>query len=84
MTSHTFTKLYEQALPFCLIDCRERRDYVNGHWFGSNNIPLSILPARLPFLCPDQNFSIHFLDWGDTASSVSLRYIEKLGYKATA
>ena len=81
MTSHTFTKLYEQALPFCLIDCRERRDYVNGHWFGSNNIPLSILPARLPFLCPDQNFSIHFLDWGDTTSSVSLRYIEKLGYK---
>ena len=81
MTAHIFTKLYEKADPFCLVDCRERRDYVNGHWFGSTNIPLSILPTRLPFLCPEQNFPIHFLDWGDTASTAALRYIEKLGYQ---
>ena len=81
MTAHIFTKLYEKAVPFCLIDCRERRDYVHGHWFGSNNIPLSILPIRLPFLCSDQDFPIYFLDWGDAASVVALRLIEKLGYQ---
>ena len=81
MTAHIFTTLYEKAVPFCLIDCRERRNYVNGHWFGSNNIPLSILPTRLPFLCPDQDFPIHFLDWGDAASVFALRLIKKLGYQ---
>ena len=81
MTAEIFTRLYEQAIPFCLIDCRERRDYVNGHWFGSTNIPLSILPIRLPFLCSDQDFPIYFLDWGDAASVVALRLIEKLGYQ---
>ena len=81
MTAHIFTTLYEQAIPFCLIDCRERRDYVDGHWFGSTNIPLSILPTRLPFLCPYKDFPIHFLHWGDAASSVALRYLEKLEYQ---
>ena len=81
MTAQIFTRLYEQAVPFCLIDCRERRDYVNGHWFGSTNIPLSILPARLPFLCPDQDFPIHFLNWEDAASIAALRSMEKLGYQ---
>ena len=81
MTTNIFATLYERAVPFCLIDCRERRDYVNGHWFGSTNIPLSILPTRLPFLCPDQEFPIHFLDWGNAASIAALRYIEKLGYQ---
>jgi rhodanese-related sulfurtransferase len=81
MTANIFTTLYEQAIPFCLIDCRERRDYVNGHWFGSTNIPLSILPTRLHFLCPDWNFPIHFLDWGDATSIAAMRYIEKLGYQ---
>ena len=81
MTANIFTTLYEQAIPFCLIDCRERRDYANGHWFGSTNIPLSILPTRLPFLCPDRNFPIHFLDWEDAASIAAMRYMEKLGYQ---
>ena len=81
MTANIFTTLYEQAIPFCLIDCRERRDYVDGHWFGSTNIPLSILPTRLPFLCPYKDFPIHFLHWGDAASSVALRYLEKLEYQ---
>ena len=81
MTAQIFTRLYEQAMPFCLIDCRERRDYVNGHWFGSTNIPLSILPTRLPFLCPDQDFPIHFLNWEDAASIAALRSMEKLGYR---
>ena len=81
MTAQIFTRLYERAVPFCLIDCRERRDYVNGHWFGSTNIPLSILPTRLPFLCPDQDFPIHFLDWEDAASIAALRAMEKLGYQ---
>ena len=81
MTAQIFTRLYEQAVPFCLIDCRERRDYVNGHWFGSTNIPLSSLPTRLPFLCPDQDFPIHFLDLEDAASIAALRAMEKLGYQ---
>ena len=80
MTVTVFTQLYDQAAPFCLIDCRERRDYVHGHWFGSTNIPLSILPTRLPFLCPDFGFPIHYLDWGDTASSVALAYMRDMGY----
>ena len=81
MTADIFTALYEQGAPFCLIDSRERRDYVQGHWFGSTNIPLSILPTRLPFLCPDQDFPIQFLDWEDSASTVARNYIDRLGYR---
>ena len=83
MTQHDhkyFSTLYEQAIPFCLIDCRERRDYVNGHWFGSTNIPLSILPTRLPFLCPDQDFPIHFLI-GGTRPALRLCVMEKMDIK---
>ena len=80
MSASLFSELYEKASPFCLIDCRERRDFINGHWFGSTNIPLSTLPIRLPFLCPDREFPIHFLDWNSMASSAAYAYIEKLGY----
>ena len=46
----------------------------------NTNIPLSILPTRLPFLCPEFGFPIHYLDWGDTASSVALAYMRDMGY----
>ena len=81
MSADIFTALYEQGAPFCLIDSRERRDYVQGHWFGSTNIPLSILPTRLPFLCPDRDFPIQFLNWEDSASTVAMDYIDRLGYR---
>ena len=81
MSADIFTALYEQGAPFCLIDSRERRDYVQGHWFGSTNIPLSILPTRLPFLCPDRDFPIQFLNWEDPASTVAMDYIDRLGYR---
>ena len=80
MIAPIFEELYNRGAPFCLIDCRERRDYVNGHWFGSTNIPLSTLPTRLPFLCQDRSFPIHYLDWGDTASEVTLKYMCGMGY----
>jgi rhodanese-related sulfurtransferase len=50
MSHGLFTSLYEAGKPFALIDCRERRDYVAGHWFGSTNIPLSLFSNRLRFL----------------------------------
>ena len=71
---------YMNMIPFCLIDCRERRDYVNGHWFGSTNIPLSILPTRLPFLCPDQDFPNPFSKLGD-GQHYGFAQVEKSRYQ---
>ena len=49
MTADIFTALYGQGAPFCLIDSRERRDYVQGHWFGSTNIPYPFCQPACPF-----------------------------------
>ena len=36
MSRGLFASLYEAGRPFALIDTRERRDHVDGHWFGSS------------------------------------------------
>ena len=71
MSQGLFTSLYEAGRPFALIDTRERRDHVDGHWFGSTNIPLSVLSARITRLIPDHSFPVHLLDWQDAGSDAA-------------
>lgn len=80
MSQGLFTSLFEAGDPFVLIDTRERRDHVNGHWFGSTNIPLSVLTLRLDRLVPDRDFPIHLLDWQDKPSEAAARQLSRLGY----
>jgi len=75
-----FATLYERGEPFALIDTRERRDYVNGQWFGSTHIPLSVLAQKITRMVPDQSFPIHLLDWQDDASSAATDLLIRLGY----
>ena len=80
MSHGLFASLYESGQPFALIDTRERRDHVDGHWFGSTNIPLSILTDRVGRMVPDRTFTIHLLDWQDAASDAAGRRLSELGY----
>ena len=80
MTHGLFATLYGTNTPFALIDSREWRDYVNGHWFGSTNMPLSRLTATITRLIPDRSFPIHFLDWQNKASAVAIERLNTLGY----
>ena len=80
MSQGLFSSLYKSGKPFALIDTRERRDHVNGHWFGSTNIPLSVLTKKIKYLIPEQNFPIHFLDWQNTPSTAALNQLSALGY----
>jgi cystathionine beta-lyase len=80
MSADIFSKLYRAGAPFALIDCRERRDYVNAHWFGSTNIPFSVLSRKIKGLVPDLNFSIHVMDWQDNASTLAISQLKTLGY----
>jgi len=80
MTHGLFATLYGTNAPFALIDSREWRDYVNGHWFGSTNMPLSRLTATITRLIPDRSFPIHFLDWQNKASAVAIERLNSLGY----
>ena len=80
MYEDLFCSLYSQGVPFALIDTRERRDYVNSHWFGSTNFPLSTLNRKLRFLIPDVHFPIQFLDWQTEASRCAYETLRGLGY----
>ena len=80
MSQGLFTSLYEAGRPFALIDTRERRDHVDGHWFGSTNIPLSVLSARITRLIPDHSFPVHLLDWQDAGSDAAGWCLSRLGY----
>lgn len=75
-----FTSLYQAGQPFALIDTRERREYVNGHWFGSTNIPLSALTPKVTRLLPNKEFPIHLLDWQDAVSAAAEKRLSELGY----
>ena len=81
MSHGLFASLFETGRPFCLIDTRERRDHVNGHWFGSTNIPLSGLTGRIDRLVPDRGFPVHLLDWQDGASGAASQRLSELGYR---
>jgi rhodanese-related sulfurtransferase len=88
MGQNPFASLYAAGDPFAFIDTRERRDYVDGHWFGSTNIPLSVLTARIQHLVPDRDFPVYLLDWQGPASSDATSYasdaakhcLARLGY----
>ena len=80
MSQGLFSTLYETNQPFALIDTRERREHVNGHWFGSTNIPLSVLTTQIKQLVPDQHFPIHLLDWQDTPAKAAAKLLSGLGY----
>ena len=80
MSKGVFAALYETGTPFALIDTRERRDHVDGHWFGSTNIPLSRLRRVISRLVPDPGFPIHLFDWQDSASQAAANALAQLGY----
>ncbi|MGB1825363.1 MAG: hypothetical protein ACPHLN_02895 [Candidatus Puniceispirillaceae bacterium] len=80
MSRGLFASLYEAGRPFALIDTRERRDHVDGHWFGSTNIPLSVLTAGITRMVPDRDFPVHLLDWQDAASNAAAQHLSQLGY----
>ena len=80
MSRCLFASLYAAGRPFALIDARERRNHVDGHWFGSTNVPLSILTERIRQLVPDTGFPLHLLDWQDTPSRAAHQMLEQLGY----
>ena len=67
MSEGLFASLYARREPFALIDTRERRPFVDGQWFGSINVPLSVLTRQITRLVPDRAFPIHLLDWQDDA-----------------
>jgi len=75
-----FSSLYSSGKPFALIDTRERRVHVNGHWFGSTNIPLSVLAQQIHRLVPQKDFPIHILDWQDATSDAAISQLSELGY----
>lgn len=80
MSQGLFSSLYESGNPFALIDTRERRDHVNGHWFGSTNIPLSTLTPQINRLIPELDFPIHFLDWQNAPANAAANQLSDLGY----
>jgi len=80
MSHGLFASLYEAGHPFALIDTRERRDHVDGHWFGSTNIPLSVLTQRIGSMIPDRGFPVHLLDWQDAASEAAAWSLSQQGY----
>ena len=80
MTEGLFSSLYGTGQPFALIDARERREHVDGHWFGSTHVPLSDLTARITRMVPDRSFPLHLLDWQDAASTATMRRLLALGY----
>ncbi len=81
MSQTIFTSLYERGEPFALIDTRERREQVNGHWFGSTHVPLSALTSTIIRLVPDRHFPIHLLDWQNHASDAAAQQLSQLGYQ---
>ncbi|MGB1710377.1 MAG: rhodanese-like domain-containing protein, partial [Candidatus Puniceispirillaceae bacterium] len=84
MSRGLFASLYEAGRPFALIDTRERRDHVDGHWFGSTNIPLSVLTTGITRMVPDRDFPVHLLDWQDAASNAAAQRLSQLGYASVA
>lgn len=80
MSQGLFSSLYTTDKPFALIDTRERRDHVNGHWFGSTNIPLSVLTPKINRLVPQRDFAIHLLDWNDATSTAAVQQLHHSGY----
>lgn len=81
MSKGLFEALYDTGAPFALIDTRERRDHVDGHWFGTTNMPLSSLSRTITRLVPDRTFPVHLLDWQDPASRAAAHLLDRLGYR---
>ena len=81
MSYGLFAALYNAGTCFALIDSRERRDYVAGHWFGSTNIPLSLFSTRLGYLFQDHDFPIHFLNWQDKESAEAIHQLKAIGFR---
>ena len=81
MSYGLFATLYEAGESFTLIDSRERRDYVAGHWFGSINIPLSLFSTRIGYLFKSTDILINILDWGNSASTEAIYQLRLIGFR---
>ena len=87
MSRGLFASLFEAGEPIAPIDSRERherREYVNGHWLGSTNIPLSVLTPLINRLVPRRDFPTHLLDRQDTPIEAVARRLSELGFANVA
>ncbi|WP_199584112.1 rhodanese-like domain-containing protein [Blastococcus sp. TF02A-30] len=55
-----------------VVDVREAREYRPGHVPGAQNLPLSVLPARLPELPKDQPVYVICQSGGRSAQATAL------------
>lgn len=65
-----------------VIDVREDREYRPGHVPGAQNLPLSVLPARLPELPKDQPVYVICQAGGRSAQATEL--MRAVGIDATS
>ena len=80
MTEGLFSQIKKEFKPFSLIDKRERREFIDGHWLGNVNIPLSELWSLLPNLIRNHDFPIHLLSWFAQLQKFSIVALTELGY----
>lgn len=65
-----------------VLDVREAREYRPGHVPGAQNLPLSVLPARLPELSKDQPVYVICQAGGRSAQATAL--MRAVGIDATS
>jgi rhodanese-related sulfurtransferase len=65
-----------------LIDVREAREYRTGHVPGARNLPMSVLPARLPELAKDRPVLAICQAGGRSAQATAL--LRAVGIDATS
>jgi rhodanese-related sulfurtransferase len=65
-----------------LLDVREAREYRTGHVPGARNLPLSVLPARLPELPKDRPILVICQAGGRSAQATAL--MRAVGFDATS
>ncbi len=65
-----------------VVDVREAREYRPGHVPGARNLPLSVLPARLPELPKDQPVYVICQAGGRSAQATAL--MRAVGIAATS
>lgn len=65
-----------------VVDVREAREYRPGHVPGAQNLPLSVLPARLPELPKDRPIYVICQSGGRSAQATAL--MRAVGIDATS
>lgn len=69
-----------------VIDVREAREYRRGHVPGAQNLPLSVLPARLPARLPEltKDQPVYAICQADGRSAQATELMRSVGIDATS